>query len=455
MDHFTEVKSISWLERYKRALVGLIFAPLFIFVAFIALKYGEIEHANTTNVLKNIQPKVKTEKTATNGDLFYCTDTIRADTFLFDKQMGLKLNAIKLFRRVYTWQWKEIIHKENKRTFWGGKTTTTMYDYKKGWHHQLIDHSLFKHPEMHENPVVREYDSLLLNNRTAAFGKYQLDTILLKALNNYSIVKLHPSMFPTKTVICSDSTECLSIGFFTSRYSAGNYNAVNVNDEDDYWVGPMHVDVDGSGGAYSQAVVASDYIFIGKNSKSPEIGDTKIVFWQIPEAEYTVMGQKNKNILQAYSHTHMFVTSEVSCDGFKHSSLGYFGVLISGKQTAANIFERVHNENNMLFIVLRLAGVLFMFGGFLILGHPLILLFGWLPFIGVVWEKLIFKILQILSFAVSLSISGFYWIKYNNIHNLSVWDLYFGVVIILLLLFCYSASAEVRSGNNTLYCEDF
>ena len=153
MDHFSEVKSISWLDRYKAALAGIIFAPLFIFVAFITLKYGEIEHANTTNALKNIHPQIKAEKTATNDDLLYYTDTIRADKFLFDKEMGLKLNAIKLFRRIYTWQWKEIIHVENKRTLWGGKTSTTTYDYKKGWYHQLIDHSLFKHPEMHENPI--------------------------------------------------------------------------------------------------------------------------------------------------------------------------------------------------------------------------------------------------------------------------------------------------------------
>lgn len=454
MDHFEEVKTVSWIQRYKSAVAGVVFAPLFICAGFLALKYGEIEHANTTNALKNIQPKVKEENIARNGDLFYFTDTIKAEHYLEDEEIGIKLESVKLFRRVYTWQWKEIIHKETKRSFWGGKTTTLTYDYKKGWHHQLIDHKLFKYPETHENPAMREYDSLLLNNRRADFGKYQLDTILLATLKNYSLVKLHSTMFPPKTIIGKDSTECLSINFFTSKYSGGTYSNAADNQRS-YSNGSTNVNTEGSGGAYSNDIVPSDYVFMGKNIKSPEIGDTKIVYWHIPEDEYTIMGQKNENMIQSFRHDHMFVTSEVSCGGFEHSHIGHFGILLSGKQTIEQMFDKVHNQNNMLFIVLRLAGVIFMFGGFLIFGHPLILLFGWLPFVGVVWEKLIFKILQVISFAVSLSISGFYWAQYNNIHNLSVWDLYFGVVIILLLIFCYSASAEVKSGNHTIYSGEF
>jgi hypothetical protein len=61
MDQFKDTKTISWIDRWKAALAGLIFAPLFIFVGFAALREGEIEHAQTTNALKNIQPNIKKE----------------------------------------------------------------------------------------------------------------------------------------------------------------------------------------------------------------------------------------------------------------------------------------------------------------------------------------------------------------------------------------------------------
>jgi hypothetical protein len=59
MDKYVDVITISWLKRYKNALLGLLFAPIFIFVAFIILRHCEIEHAITTNALHNIEGHVK------------------------------------------------------------------------------------------------------------------------------------------------------------------------------------------------------------------------------------------------------------------------------------------------------------------------------------------------------------------------------------------------------------
>jgi hypothetical protein len=284
---------------------------------------------------------------------------------------------------------------------------------------------------------------------------YTLDTLLLSAINNYILVKLDSIIVKQNTVIGKDSTECLSLGFFTSKYSEGIYSKAAKSAQQEYNSESMNANTDGSGGLYYHNLLPSDFIFIGKDIHTFEIGDTKIVYWYIPEGEYTIIGEKNNNKLQAYQQDNMFITSDVSCGGFKHSNVGYFGILLLGRQSVEQMFNSVHDQNNMKFIFLRLAGVLCMFGGFLIFGHPLILLLGWIPFIGHVWEKLIFKILQIISIIVSLSISWYYWVQYNNIHNLSIWDFYFGLMIIVLILFCYSASAEVKSGNKTLYSGDF
>ena len=54
MDQFTEVTEVSWLDRYKSALLGFTFAPLFFFAGFHALKHGEKRHAFTTTGLKEV-----------------------------------------------------------------------------------------------------------------------------------------------------------------------------------------------------------------------------------------------------------------------------------------------------------------------------------------------------------------------------------------------------------------
>ena len=178
MDEYTEVVEISWFARFRNAIGGLIFAPLFFLVGFMMLKHGEISHAKTTIGLKNIVGKVKSLEEANYGDLVYVTDVVKSpDKWLLDEQTGLDLKALKLYRKVYTWQWVEKAKEKKKRTVSGGTKKEITYKYETRWVSDFryseegefgrgyeVDFDKFKHPLGHENPKHRPYTSRLFTH---------------------------------------------------------------------------------------------------------------------------------------------------------------------------------------------------------------------------------------------------------------------------------------------------
>lgn len=447
MDHFVEVERVSWFKRFRNALLGLIFAPVFVVVAFFILRHGEIEHAMTTKALFNIEDKVLAQPTDNSLCLAY--DSLYSDSsLLVDPLVSLKINSLKLFRDIQTWQWNEIKKTKEVHMPDGSTVKKTEYTYKQGWYTYLINSDYFKHKEGHINPKKRRFPHYKTEKETFHFGEkildsrfneYILDYIPLDIVNmNLSLQK---NMRITKGEIpCLGKPICYPNSEPQKVMSSGGASLSEARS-----IIPF------SKASFSGGEFFGSYILVSEGSSTaPQIGDTRIMYWHIPNSRYTIIGEHNGNKIAPYTKDSLFIHSELPCEGLINSKLGQFGMIFSGEHTKEEMFTTVHHENDFMFMILRIGGLLFMIGGFALFGNPLGVLLSWLPFVGAIWEKLIFKLMMLLGSIATISISSFYFLKHNSISNLTIFDLYFVVIVILILLFSYSLKVSYGS-----YSEEF
>lgn len=442
MNKFLEITRLSWLERYKKAISGMIFCPLFAFLGFIIIRQIETERAISASRLKQIVKEV--ELTPGEGKLFLQTDTIKPGTeFLEDKEFSLKIKAVKLFRDVQTWQWMEFkVEHETKK--WNGSTEIkTEYTYKPGWYSEIISSDKFAYKNGHQNPKHKKYLHREITQKEVYFGKMKLGKDLQNYLLNYQPLHLTGNQvkLPASMKIDTGRSECLGHTLLypntttQTLVSSGGASIVSGTPAYDF-----------SKVSYSKEKVFTTFIFDGKGEpSSPMIGDTKIIYWYIPKAEYSIIGMMEGNTITGFKDDSLFIHSEFPNNAVIHSRFGKFGMMLSGKHSLKEMFKTVENTNDLYFVIFRFGGLLFMVGAFMFLGNPLALIISWIPFIGEVWEKLIFKIMLLCGILTSLGISSYYIYKQNSISNLNLFDLYFMIAVVIF--FVITNTFQTSKGN--------
>ena len=261
MDEYVEVEEISWFKRFRNAIGALAFAPVLMAVGFFMLRTGEIDHAKTTTALKEIISSIKEETSAKEGELFRFVGTIKAPNEpLLDKEFGVKTKAVKLYRAIYTYQWKEIKKKETKRTTFGGEKKVTTYRYEKTWSAKLIPSSKFRYSEGHENPQKKKYPpKLFLHQQAHNIGKYALDSTFCSHLQYFELLDLStmPQLFnATHHLDTVNSARCPRDPINQHSYSSIDHASKSQK---------------------------TSSIFIGEGTpQDPQVGDTRIEYWYIP-----------------------------------------------------------------------------------------------------------------------------------------------------------------------------
>lgn len=467
MDQYTEVSTTSYKGRVRNAIAGLVFAPLFCTVAFLALKYGEIRHAETTFALKDVIHEVKSPEEARLDDLFYISGPIEAPKKpLVDDEFGVQVKGLKLYRKVYQRQWVEKKKTKKKKGAFGQEKKETTYTYTEKWVSEhtnrfgSTDKDLqynsdrFKYKEGHENVKEWAYRSKLFSQQSLSIEGYTLGERLNEVLldfeqyntDNSAVKSIRQAVVDTLSKVQCPSSRELYHHINNNKKSNTGYLASDRNN---------HISTRGVRSTAVEGTNNTLSAFIGTGTpEEPQIGDIRIEYWYIPSKVYTVVGQKKHGTIKAQKRDSLFIRSEVSCGGRYHSD-GYFGFVFSGEQSKKEIFKTVHRENDIFFVLLRFIGLLFMVGGFALFGNPLRLLFAWIPFLGPIWEKVVFKIMQVLGTLTALCISAFYFFKHNSVLNLTIYDLYFAFAVILFLLFCNNLRTSVSSGDEEVFSEDF
>jgi len=256
MTDFKTIKTIHWKSRLSGSFKSIGFGFLIIIASIIILWINEGRAVKTTRGLKEGFEKVieinpnKIDK-INNGKLVHFSAKVTTKDTLIDTGFNIKTNALKLNRKVETYQWKEIESNGTTRNKGGSETQTTTYTYEADWYDELISSKTFK-DKSKRNPTT-----LIIKNKT-----YQADTV---KMGNFILSKDY----------VDDITDT---------------EIINVK----------NVLVDTS--LFKHAKTSSEYIYIGEGTiNQPQIGDVRISFIQTkPNVTYSILAQQSNNTLTPY-----------------------------------------------------------------------------------------------------------------------------------------------------------
>lgn len=241
-DTFTEVTHTSWFSRIGASIKGLLFGILFIVAGVCLLFWNEGRAVKTYKALVESQGlvvSINAQEAAPqmNGKLVHLTGEATTTQTLSDNLLPVSAQALKLQRKVETYQWEETSHSEEKKNMGGDTETVTTYNYEKVWSSKHIDSSTFKKTSGHQNPEKWRYQSEIWTANPISIGQYQLSETHKGSINNFQDLPLQ------KTIDLPKGTAQNSDGFY-----------------------------------------------YGKDERSPKIGDQQISFKYIPAQTYSVIG---------------------------------------------------------------------------------------------------------------------------------------------------------------------
>lgn len=241
-DRFTEITHTSWFSRIGSSIKGVLFGILFIVIGVCLLFWNEGRAVKTHKALVESQGlvvSINAQEAAPqmNGKLVHLTGEAISTQTLSDNLLPVSVQALKLQRKVETYQWEETSHSEEKKNMGGDTETITTYNYEKVWSDKYIDSSAFKKPNGHQNPEKWRYQSERWTADQISIGQYQLSETHKNKINNFQTLVIPRNIELPKGV------------------------AQN-----------------------------SDGFYYGKDERKPNIGDQQISFSYIPAQTYSVIG---------------------------------------------------------------------------------------------------------------------------------------------------------------------
>ena len=136
-DSYTEVTSTSWFSRLGDSFKGIGTGFLLIIAATALLWWNEGRTVRTGDAIVEAQlatepmPAITKVDSAFEGKMVYATGRAVTKDELTDPVFGVKVNAIKLRRKVEYYQWVEHRRSEKRQKLGGGEETVTTYTYSR------------------------------------------------------------------------------------------------------------------------------------------------------------------------------------------------------------------------------------------------------------------------------------------------------------------------------------
>lgn len=182
----TETTVESWGSRLGSSLKGVLFGFLLVFASIALLFWNEGRTVNRAKALNEGASAVITVDAAkvdpqNDGKLVHVSGEVATADVLEDLKFGVSVNAIKLVRKVESYQWQENEESTTKRGSGGSQETTTTYTYQKVWSPDLIDSTGFKEAG-HENPATRPVDGAEFVASNVSLGAFRLSADLISRL---------------------------------------------------------------------------------------------------------------------------------------------------------------------------------------------------------------------------------------------------------------------------------
>lgn len=186
-DSITTTTTTSYGSRIKSALAGLVAGPVIIFIACGFLWRNEADNAHMISALNEWKSTVQEANIASvdpslQWKLIHLSGVASTKDMLSEPDFTMSIPAIKLERKVETYQWQEDSKEENKDNYGGSQTTTTTYTYKKVWDTGINNSSDFHEKAWHENPTTEKYKPLNLASSDVSVGPYKLTSPMIERI---------------------------------------------------------------------------------------------------------------------------------------------------------------------------------------------------------------------------------------------------------------------------------
>jgi hypothetical protein len=374
-DSFTETSHVSWFDRMKEAITGVLIGLVLVVASVAGLFWNEGRAVTTARSLSEgassviSVPPARVDP-ANEGKLVYVAGDLKLGGPAADPEFGLSVSAVKLVRKVEMYQWKEESKQEKRTNTGGSQDTVTTYTYVHEWSDRRNDSARFKQPGGHSNPEMR-YSGRDFVAPSATIGAFQLDAETLGHVSGGDRLPVDQAQLPA-----------------LRQRLGGN---VQIND---------------------------GTIYIGADPGSPRVGDLRVSFEQVNAQQLSVVAR------QAGSGFGRYQTKAGD----------QLLIVHKGVVPAAQLFSEAQAANSTLTWIIRGVGAVAMFIGFALFFRPLGVLGDVLPILGDVIRMGTGVIAFVLTLFVATITIAIAWLYYRPIVGILVLVVGIGGTVGMIML---------------------
>jgi Transmembrane protein 43 len=360
-DTFTETTTKSWGSRIGDSIKGVLFGLVLIVGSGVFLFWNEGRAVQTQRSLTEgaglvVDVDPARVDPANDGKLIHVSGELKALTPLTDAEFAVTAAGIRLVRDVEMYQWKEEKKTETKKNVGGSEETVTTYSYVHVWSDSRIDSSDFRQPDGHGNPQMRYRGTTIVAN-DATLGAFKPGRNVLDRISANDKVTLDPSL-PT-----------------TLRGKIS---------------GPVQLN-DGR-------------LYLGESPANPKLGDLRVSYRLAPNGPASIVGRQAGTDFVEYQ-----------------TAAGDRLLLVSsGTHSAEEMFKDAQSANRIMTWLLRLAGVVAMYIGFVLILSPLVVVADVVPFIGNILSGGASLVSLVATAVVAPIIIAIAWLWYRPLVSIAV-----------------------------------
>jgi hypothetical protein len=361
VDQITEITNTSWFARLWQAIVGVFIGLILVVVSVGVLFWNEGRAIRTAQGLAEGAGIVRSAAadrvdSSNDGRLIHVTGILSTAGAVSDPDFAIRVQGVRLERRVEVYQWKEETHSETRTKFGGGEERTTTYKYVRTWSDKPIDSDRFKEPRGHTNPVMT-YQSRDLLAAGTRLGAFAVPDSLLR-------------------------------GFGEAKRLAATEVQANA----------LQIRVN------KPVAVNDGVLYVGRDPSQPAIGDMRISFAEVPLQTASVVAAQAGSGFAPFP-THTGTTVEL---------------ISAGTVPPKVMFQHAEEENVTMTWVLRLIGVIFMLIGFNFVLRPLAVAGSVIPLLGDVIGAGTFLVALVCTTAIAPIVIAFGWLWYRPLVGIGV-----------------------------------
>lgn len=405
---YTEVTKVSWFSRLRESIKGVLVGLLLFALSFPLLYWNEGRAVRQAQALKDGGDAVVTISSEEvdpdkEGFLVHTVGLTKAGETLEDEEFALRAqDALRLERKAEIYQWKEFKKEERKKKAGGGEEHTTTYSYEKVWSPEPIDSSRFK-KEGYDNPQEMRYRSQMFQAHNSTVGAFRLGNFVshLKSWEKFPVSEGKPDAQkpPERVQLKSTETEH-DVEDMEELPTEGSGSRDPFRNRDKVrHVQEKRLEAQAREQARLEAEQArlqqeldrqyelerqrhevehnirknrlghlkphDDGYYLGENPDTPELGDQRITFAVVRPGTVSLLAQQSGN-------------------GFAPYSVGKTELyrIVSGEQTAEEMFHQMEKENAQLTWILRGVGFFMMMIGLASIFKPFVVVADVIPLFG-------------------------------------------------------------------------